>query len=365
MYLILLFRRFRRQTGLTAATQELHVSLSITVAWLLAISILHMLAMHFFEGMAFGDAAWLTVTTLTTVGYGDYSATTIAGRLATVFLLYIGGIFILGKVIGDYFDYRSRTIELKRKGEWNWTMRDHIVIINAPGRHADRYFVRLIERLREPKRFRECPIQILTSVFPNGLPASVTSQGAVVQTCGHPEDVTKLEGVNPTAAAAILVLAEDEYNPVSDSRTFDTVHRLKDLGTSCRILAECVDDNNRVRLLRAGATNVTRPMRAYPGMLVRSLMAPGSEQVVEDLFRSGTFDFHRFDITLRDVSWKDVVLRLLESDIGTAMAYVSAKTGKVVTQPEADEPVEAAALLVLVSADRVVSDEEARQALNI
>ncbi|MGO1489299.1 MAG: potassium channel family protein [Arachnia sp.] len=46
---------------------------------------------------AFGDAMWWAVTTMTTVGYGDYFPVTGTGRLAAVGLM-IGGIAILGTV---------------------------------------------------------------------------------------------------------------------------------------------------------------------------------------------------------------------------------------------------------------------------
>jgi len=45
----------------------------------------------------FGDALWWAVTTITTVGYGDYYPVTLVGRLVAVGLM-IGGIAVLGVV---------------------------------------------------------------------------------------------------------------------------------------------------------------------------------------------------------------------------------------------------------------------------
>ena len=60
--------------------------------WLTAIVCLHVVAMNQLEGLALHDALWLTLTTATTVGYGDLSPSTLWGRLATVILIYGGGI---------------------------------------------------------------------------------------------------------------------------------------------------------------------------------------------------------------------------------------------------------------------------------
>ncbi|GAA1462106.1 potassium channel family protein [Williamsia maris] len=45
----------------------------------------------------FGDAVWWSITTVTTVGYGDYAPVTITGRIIAA-LLMIGGISLIGIV---------------------------------------------------------------------------------------------------------------------------------------------------------------------------------------------------------------------------------------------------------------------------
>ncbi|WP_237341499.1 potassium channel family protein [Williamsia soli] len=45
----------------------------------------------------FGDALWWSITTITTIGYGDYSPTTMTGRFIAVGLM-IGGISLIGVV---------------------------------------------------------------------------------------------------------------------------------------------------------------------------------------------------------------------------------------------------------------------------
>ena len=51
----------------------------------------HTAAMIYFENMPVGDAFWLTLTSVTTVGYGDLSASSFEGRMSTIVISYIAG----------------------------------------------------------------------------------------------------------------------------------------------------------------------------------------------------------------------------------------------------------------------------------
>lgn len=100
---------------------------------LLALSAAHTVLMMVLEGLGAVDALWLTLTTLTTVGYGDLSAATPAGRLATVLLLYLVGITVLAQLTSDYIDYRIERRRRMLEGKWSWDMRDHLLIVIRPG----------------------------------------------------------------------------------------------------------------------------------------------------------------------------------------------------------------------------------------
>ncbi len=57
-----------------------------------------------FENMNFSDSFWLVWVTSTTVGYGDYFAVTLYGRLVTIFLM-LGGIAIVSALTAFILDY--------------------------------------------------------------------------------------------------------------------------------------------------------------------------------------------------------------------------------------------------------------------
>ena len=358
---VVLLRLRKRHT--VPAEEAMQISLLRSALFLLVLVGLHVSAMYAFEGISLGDGLWLTATTITTVGYGDISAATPLGRTATVVLLYFGGIFVLGKVAGDYFDYRAEKRFRKIRGEWYWNMSRHILIINCPNRNSVNYFKRLISQFRQSDRFGMLPIQILTTNFEQGLPDSLSKLDQVVHFHGQPINADDLVAVNADEADVVAILANDEYDDSSDSRTFDTLHRLKDMGCKAQILAECVDETNRQRLLDAGAHMVTRPMRAYPEMIVRGFVAPGSEQVIENLFTSANDEYQRFDLMVDNLTWLETVTRIMAADLGTPVAFIEKDGGKLITNPAAKTQVVASAIIVMVREDNNPTEQQVAQAL--
>ncbi len=331
--------------------QVAHFNLAHTIIrWLFILSILfalHIACMMHYEGLSLGDAAWLTFTTATTVGYGDISATSTEGRLATIVLLYLGGIFILAKVVGDYFDHRLEVRDKKLKGLWNWDMNNHIVILNTPTHAGGRYLERLIKQFRLSEQYTDTPIYLLTRHFPQGLPGFITALDNVVQYHGNANNPNDLVNVNVNEARDIIILARDEDDESSDGRTFDILHRLNDLNVTATILAECIEDNNRQRLQDAGANRVIRPMRAYPEMIVRAFVTPGSELIIENMFNSDNDEYRRYDVNFNHLAWSEVVTRLITQDMGIAVAYIDRNTQQLVYNPPADTVPDVQALITI------------------
>jgi voltage-gated potassium channel len=324
---------------------------------LLVLVVLHVIAIVAFEEMTSFEALWLTMTTMTTVGYGDYTAKTAAGRLSTMVLVFTGGIWVAFQTAATYFDYRAERRERMRCGRWRWNMSDHILILNAPAENASAYLTRLVCELRDSRRFHERVVQIVTSRFENGLPEDLHKLG-VVHYAGCPWDTQALSAANASDAAAIIILAQSDSDPGSDSRTLDIVDRLRGIGARGRILAECVDDANRPRMRRFGADLVVRPLRGYPEMIVRALAAPGAEKILEDLFTSRGDECWRYDVSVTNWLWPDLVALLVRQNIGVPIAFRSNGDKEVVINPPPDVVVDADKLYVLVRAGNARPDEQ-------
>ncbi|TFD96591.1 TrkA family potassium uptake protein [Jeotgalibacillus sp. R-1-5s-1] len=74
------------------------------------------------------DSFWWTMTTLTTVGYGDFFPVTVAGRLVGIFL-FIFGIGLIGVLIGKIVEGASTYQRLKKEGKLVYKKNGHYVYI--------------------------------------------------------------------------------------------------------------------------------------------------------------------------------------------------------------------------------------------
>jgi len=360
--LVTWFRKLRKKKPVTIET---HLKAGITQAskYLILIFIVHIIAMQQFENLNLSDAIWMTLTTVTTVGYGDITPSSIWGRTSTVILLYFGGIFILAKVAGDYFDYRVIKYQQQLMGRWRWNVNNHIVIISGNSSSPPKqYFERLAKEFRLSPFYKNHTIQILTMNFQKGLPESLQQLG-IIHYNGKDNSVSSLEAVNIDTAEFVIILAKDIHDKHIDGHTFDILHRVRDLNKNATVLTECVDDMNRKRLQEAGADIVIRPIRAYPEIIVRAFNTPGSEIVIENMFYRRSVTYQRFNIPISDMLWADIVTRLILADVGTAIAYV--QDGEVHCNPSSKNRINAEALIAIVVGCEKIDDHRVRDALQV
>lgn len=323
---------------------------------LLLIISMHTLAMIYFEGLSFDDALWLTITTTTTVGYGDVAAQSLEGRLATIFLLYIIGIAILAQTVAIYFEYRGDIKNNILTGNWHWNMKNHIVFLNSPKEVDEEYFYKAILGMRKSSCERaKMPIIIVSEEFREGISDRLRNLNVVHIS---KTDLTNeaLESASIKNADTVVILSKDRFDITSDSINFELVDRLRDMGIKARIIAEVAQDENRSRLRKVGADSVLRPIRTYPELLVRSILAPGSEKVIETLFDSFGQECVKYQIEI-EAKWLDIVQKLTQQDLGMPIAYEDT-SGAIISNPSTKRVINARAIFVIVREGNVKTNKE-------
>ncbi len=355
-----IFRKKRRtwaMQGLVYSSKKRIYQLFIL---LIIIILAHTAAMMIFEKMTFGDALWLSLTTINTTGYGDLSSETLFGRMFTVLLMYGIGITLMAQVATEYIEYRLEKKERKLKGFWSWqSMKNHIVIIHIPKRNPELYLHRLISQLRKTPNFSEIPVCIVTQRFQEGIPRSLLEQN-VVHVHGEGRDENSLHQANIMHANHIIILSNDSTDIAADSTTLDVLLHLKHFETKAQIIAESVKDSNRYRFKSLGVTSVLRPIRAYPELVVRAMEAPGTEQVMENLFAHEGDHPIRINLSFTIPEWRHLTCLLINEGLGTVIGYIDHEE-QVITNPPPFKPATGKAIILLVHQKHIPSDVQVKQ----
>ncbi|MBO9130668.1 potassium channel family protein [Bacillus sp. 165] len=74
------------------------------------------------------DGVWWTMTTMTTVGYGDFFPISVAGRIWGM-VVFIVGVSLLGVVLAKVTNVFTRYYLLKESGKLKYNGKGHIIII--------------------------------------------------------------------------------------------------------------------------------------------------------------------------------------------------------------------------------------------
>jgi voltage-gated potassium channel len=96
--------------------------------------------------------------------------------------------------------------------------------------------------------------------------------------------------------------------------------------------------------------------------MVRSVVAPGSEKVLEDLFNYQQDHPHRYELALNNLTWADIVSALIRHGIGTALAYIDTNN-EIICHPYPDQEIHGKGLIVLVKSSETPSVEIVEKAL--
>jgi voltage-gated potassium channel len=212
-------------------------------------------------GWTLFDGLYMTVITLTTVGYGEIPAPlTTSGRILTILLL-LGGVFnvffvaneiIRGIVSGEYHHFwKERQMESQLAH-----LNKHVIVVGY-GRMGQQICQSLIAR-RHPFVVIDKDASRLNSLNGNECP--------IIHGDGGNEDVLNKAGIDRAGA---LVAATG-----SDADNLFVVMSARLLAPTVKILARADHAANETKMLRAGANQVIRPFVVGGSIMADLILKP-------------------------------------------------------------------------------------------
>ncbi|CAH9055227.1 hypothetical protein PSECIP111951_02758 [Pseudoalteromonas holothuriae] len=296
------------------------------------------------------------IVTTSTVGYGDFSATTDFGRWVVALVQIPFGLALFGVLLGKAGQFMTFWIRRSMTGDKDfYHLRNHIIIFGwHPTRTKKMIDYILADAKRQDRRI------VLAVVDEIEHPLLSYSQVDFAKLASFTDD-DELARISTSYADKIIIDGQD------DNQTFTAALKLSPMvKKNAHISAQFVDES-KVNLLRAHCQNVECSSSKSAEILVRAMQDPGSSRVQEELL-STLYGDTQFSLQLP--------ANLKTCQFGALFHYFKEKHDAILLgiahdlsaqnmdlNPPLDYPVNAGDILHYIAAERVLPDEVAWQKL--
>ena len=196
---------------------------------------------HFLEGYPWGESLYWTVTTMSTVGYGDFSPTTSWGRIHAMTVMVLG-IGIFGLVLESLVSVLLNASEKRKRGMITIKDRGHILICG--------WSETVREAIQELQHLHQEVYLLHDSLEVRDMVEQMEAEVTFIK--GDPTRWEDLQRAGADVAGMLII------DLPTDSESLDcliTVRRR----TQARVVVEVERAENREKFRAAGADEVTIP----------------------------------------------------------------------------------------------------------
>ena len=232
--------------------------------------------------LTLGDSIWWAMVTMTTVGYGDYSAKTFLGRFLISYPCMLIGIGIIGYLVGSLADQILRYSSKKRRGLMKIQQEGHLVFCNFPGTLK---ILKIIKEIKAHPAYKDhCFVLISDKI--EQLPEPLVKAGFLF-VHGNPTDEEILLQANILKCSGVFVLASEQDMITSDEKVFaiGTVIEIieKEYGYPIRTIVELKNASNFKLMTKSNVDGIITSDGLTSKLLVQEFLYPGVHDIVQQL----------------------------------------------------------------------------------
>lgn len=322
--------------------QRIHnLRLKVCGLSLLIIITVGSLGYYFIEGWSFCECLYMTVITITTVGFGELYPLSTAGRLFTMLLIIVGvgTVAVAVSIMFEAVFQRQMRLFMERRSMQKEidTLTDHIVVCGY-GRMGRSIAASLINTGRSVVIIESAP-DILDELEREG---QLCVKGDAAD-----EAVLRRAGINH-ARALVATLGSDADN------LFLTL-TARGMNPDLDIIARSEEERNRPKFIQAGATRVVSPVATGAKHIVRLLTRPDVVDFVELVARDDDVQFEVSQITVDETTpfvGKTLADGHVRQKVGGMVLAIRKPDGDVLFDPKPNTKVTPGDVLLVVGASQ-------------
>lgn len=287
------------------------------------------------EGWGFLDAFYMTVITISTVGYREVWPLSDAGRVLTIFVIFSGiGIifYILTMAAQSMVDLQVRAIIGRRKlGQQIRSIKDHYIICGF-GR-LGKIICRELKAHKIPMVVIEKDQSVRQTLESEAIPYisdDATSEGVL------------LEASIERAKGLVSVVASDADN------LFITM-TARGLSPSIFILARADEEHSEKKLMRAGANRVVMPYLIGGQKMAHTIIKPAVTDFLEFTVHNRDMGLEMGEVVVGERSalcGKSLVDSGIRRDLDVIIVAVRKRGGEMRFNPSSQTRIEAGDILI-------------------
>ncbi|OKP99669.1 ion transporter [Paenibacillus sp. P46E] len=238
------------------------------------------------------NALYWVMTTMSTVGYGDFFAKSVTGKLFTMFL-YIFGIGLLSLVIGKIIDAMGELQRRRGAGTLSFHGKDHVVLINWNRKTqaaADEILCYSPDcRIVIIDESGQHPLQHLEHVhFISGDPSS--------------DDILQKANIHGARAAIVFGDTRIDEASLTDGKTLLIASSIERIAPQVHTTVEIMQEKNIQNFRHVHVNEFVLSHDAISRLAVRSALQEGNPEVITQLLsREHGDDIYEIP---RDAAWR-------------------------------------------------------------